>query len=186
MLCVPLWWLACKIISQWLFCEIHGTRLAHIRHLQGLRVQQNDVKEDIFSKWNCFKEEKNLLLIVSRHSEPLGSGPVFCLLLGVSSCYARPITGKVRLCSTNHRAGYFSNLACDWLSIVLAYSKQEKENGPRSERHHICPHYIRKTLNRLACSRHQAYVEGRIYSVSILSNFTPCKWSISLVHKAVI
>ena len=40
---------------------------------------------------------------------------------------------KLRLCSANHRAGYFSNLACDWLSIVWAYSKQETENGPRRE-----------------------------------------------------
>ena len=38
--------------------------------------------------------------------------------------------GKLRLCSANHREGYFSNLACDWLSIVWAYSKQETENGP--------------------------------------------------------
>ena len=38
---------------------------------------------------------------------------------------------KLRLCSVNHRAGYFSNLACDWLSIVRAYSKQETGNGPR-------------------------------------------------------
>ena len=30
---------------------------------------------------------------------------------------------KLRLCSANHRAGYFSNLACDWLSIVWAYSE---------------------------------------------------------------
>ena len=37
---------------------------------------------------------------------------------------------KLRLCSANHRAGYFSNLACDWLSIVWAYSEQETENGP--------------------------------------------------------
>ena len=37
---------------------------------------------------------------------------------------------KLRLCLANYRAGYFSNLACDWLSIVWAYSKQEKENGP--------------------------------------------------------
>ena len=27
----------------------------------------------------------------------------------------------LRLWSVNHRAGYFSNLACDWLSIVWAY-----------------------------------------------------------------
>ena len=37
---------------------------------------------------------------------------------------------KLRLCLANHRAGYFSNLACDWLSIVWAYSKQGTENGP--------------------------------------------------------
>ena len=37
---------------------------------------------------------------------------------------------ELRLCSANHRAGYFSNLACDWLSIVWAYSEQETENGP--------------------------------------------------------
>ena len=39
---------------------------------------------------------------------------------------------KLKLCSANHRAGYFSNLACDWLSIVWAYSEQETENGPWS------------------------------------------------------
>ena len=37
---------------------------------------------------------------------------------------------KLRLCLANHRPGYFSNLACDWLSIVWAYSEQETENGP--------------------------------------------------------
>ena len=37
---------------------------------------------------------------------------------------------KLRLCSANHRAGYFSNLARDWLSIVWAYSEQETENRP--------------------------------------------------------
>ena len=71
-------------------------------------------------------------------------GPVSCLLLGVSSGYAQPITrqvtsvtwlptltwSKLRLCLANHKAGYFSNLACDWLSIIWAYSEQETENGP--------------------------------------------------------
>ena len=41
---------------------------------------------------------------------------------------------KLRLCSANHRTGYFSNLSCDWLSIVWPYS--ETENGPRCQR--IC------------------------------------------------
>ena len=37
---------------------------------------------------------------------------------------------KHKLCPANHRAGYFSNLTCDWLSIVWAHSEQETENGP--------------------------------------------------------
>ena len=39
---------------------------------------------------------------------------------------------KLRLCSANHRAGYFSNLPCDWQSTAWAYSEQETENGPSS------------------------------------------------------
>ena len=37
---------------------------------------------------------------------------------------------KLRLCLTNHRAGYSNYLACDWLSIVWVYSEQETENRP--------------------------------------------------------
>ena len=33
---------------------------------------------------------------------------------------------KLRLCLANHRVGYFSNLACDWLSIDWAYSEWNK------------------------------------------------------------
>ena len=32
---------------------------------------------------------------------------------------------RLRLCSANHRACYFSNLACDWLNIVWACSEQK-------------------------------------------------------------
>ena len=42
---------------------------------------------------------------------------------------------KLRLCSANHRAGYFNNLTCDWLRIVWAYSEQETENGPGTDRY---------------------------------------------------
>ena len=48
------------------------------------------------------------------------------------SLYLFLARSKLRLCSANHRAGYFSNLACDWLSIVWAYSEQETENDPMS------------------------------------------------------
>ena len=37
--------------------------------------------------------------------------------------------GMLRLRSANHRAGYFSNLACDLLSIVWTYFGQETESG---------------------------------------------------------
>ena len=50
-----------------------------------------------------------------------------------SSLWARFLSlaqSKCMLCSANHRAGYFSNLACDWLSTVWAYSKQETQNRP--------------------------------------------------------
>ena len=52
----------------------------------------------------------------------LSSGPVFLSL-------AR---SKLRLCSANHRPGYWSNLPCDWRSTAWASSKQETGNGPRS------------------------------------------------------
>ena len=37
---------------------------------------------------------------------------------------------KLRLCSANHRPGYWSNLPCDWPSTAWTYSKQEAENRP--------------------------------------------------------
>ena len=39
---------------------------------------------------------------------------------------------ELRLCSANHRPGYWSNLPCDWPSTAWAYSEQGIENGPRS------------------------------------------------------
>ena len=41
---------------------------------------------------------------------------------------------KLRLCSANHRPGYWSNLPCDWPSTAYAYSEQDTENWPWS--HH--------------------------------------------------
>ena len=39
---------------------------------------------------------------------------------------------KLRLCSTNLRPGYWSNLPCDWPSTAWAYSEQLTENDSRS------------------------------------------------------
>ena len=75
------------------------------------------------------------------------------------ACFLSLTQGKIRLCSANHWAGYFSNLACDWLSIVWAYSEQETENGPwfdKSDKHNIRPdhqqlwywqHWVHRSLS---------------------------------------
>ena len=55
-----------------------------------------------------------------------------CYTVTIGACFLSLAWSKLRLCSANHRAGYFSNLACDWLSIVWAYTEQEIENGPWS------------------------------------------------------
>ena len=48
------------------------------------------------------------------------TGPIFCLLLGVSSDYSQPITGQV------------TEVTCPVIdqSTAWAYSEQETENGP--------------------------------------------------------
>ena len=46
------------------------------------------------------------------------------------ACFLSLARSKLRLCSVNHRAGYVSNIAYDWLSTVWAYSEQETENRP--------------------------------------------------------
>ena len=63
------------------------------------------------------REDQRLIIVwvISR------SGPVFCLFAW----------SKLRLCSANHRPGYWSNLPCDWPNTAWAYSEQETENGPR-------------------------------------------------------
>ena len=50
----------------------------------------------------------------------------------LEACFLFITHSKLRVCSANNKAGYFNNLACDWLSIVWAYSEQETENGPWS------------------------------------------------------
>ena len=37
---------------------------------------------------------------------------------------------NLRLCSANHRTGYWSNLPCDWPSTAWVYCEQETENEP--------------------------------------------------------
>ena len=84
--------------------------------------------------WDLWEQEIEYTLLVFTSFEPHRNirdpsqfsnpvqypGPIFCLLLRVSSDYAQPIT----------RPGYWSNLPCHWPSTAWAYSEQETENGP--------------------------------------------------------
>ena len=51
--------------------------------------------------------------------------------INTRACFLSLARSKLMMCSANHRAGYFSNLACDWMNIVRAYSEQETDNRPR-------------------------------------------------------
>ena len=41
----------------------------------------------------------------------------------IRACFLSLVRSKLRLCSANHRPGYWSNLPCDWLSTAWAYSE---------------------------------------------------------------
>ena len=60
-----------------------------------------------------------------------------------------PVSGSarsnLRLCSANHRPGYWSNLPCDWPCTTWAFSEQERENGPWS-----LPQRVNKAVSKLS------------------------------------
>ena len=95
----------------------------------------NDMIHNATCKW-CNITSSMSVFIVSRTDMALfqiENTIDFFFSLGLFSVSCCLLLNKLRLCLANHKAGYFSNLACDWLSIVWAYSEQETENGPRSQ-----------------------------------------------------
>ena len=80
-----------------------------------LSNRQHWVTTDLYwISWHLYREEMRNMLVP-------------CLDTRIR--FLSPARSKLMLCSANHRAGNFSNLACDWLRIVWAYSEQETENG---------------------------------------------------------
>ena len=76
------------------------------------------------------------------------------------ACFLSVAQSKLRLCLANHRVGYFSNLACDWLSIVWTCSEQQTENGPwlwlgawRQTTTWLCPSW-KGSMVPILCSLH--------------------------------
>ena len=55
---------------------------------------------------------------------------IFEITIGTWARFLSLARSKLRLCSANHRPGYWNNLPCDWPSTAWAYSQQETENGP--------------------------------------------------------
>ena len=118
---------------------------------------QNDTRQDIESEYTVFRaggyyldcvdwlmyaavvccnvmfyEEIYFFPTFSRNSSPSVFDNQTLQLSVIRARSLSPARSKLRLCSANHRAGYFSDLDCDWWSIVWAYSEQGTENGPRS------------------------------------------------------
>ena len=72
---------------------------------------------------------------------------------GIAPFWARFLSlpqSKLRLCSANHRPGYWSNLPCDWLSTAWAYSEEKTENRPWSNlKQWWCNSLMEKCVNSL-------------------------------------
>ena len=58
--------------------------------------------------------------------------PVAHLKIQIGACFLSLARSKLKICSANHRAGYWSTLPCDWPSTAWAYSEQETEKQPRA------------------------------------------------------
>ena len=115
-----------------------------IMHMPNLVETESGVKywKDYWQNCVCASEQPihvghilpSMSLHMSRHVMVL-SWVIFFnvspLTSDIRDRFSSLIRGKLRLCTANHRAGYFSNLTCDRLSIVWAYSEQDTENGTR-------------------------------------------------------
>ena len=90
----------------------------------------------------CLHSKGNLLLIVISLHLSLCTHSCFEHVFHWSFCdvivsftwahFLSLARSKLRLCSANHRPGYWSNLPCKRPSTVWAYSEQKTENGPRT------------------------------------------------------
>ena len=114
--------LGCLCTAGWSTCNMCNTHLQSwicVGHYEWVHMVQ---LQDAYLDYPSMRYAKPL------HPSVNGS---LCTFLIIRARFLSLVWSKLRLCTANHRAGYFSNLACDWLSIVWAYSEQQTENGPR-------------------------------------------------------
>ena len=70
-----------------------------------------------------------------RHGTHCCVSPSFSdTVLSYSYSYRPTCCRHTRLCSANHRAGYISNLACDWLSILRTRDRKRAQQRRLSTR----------------------------------------------------
>ena len=113
---------------------------------------------------------------------------------------------KPRMCSANHGAGFFSNLACDWLSTGLWLAehslslfrardrKRAQDNFSHSScRPIFCQLIAQRTFSMIAELCLQAYRQSFAGSVTVNLHLAPCFgwiWAVSIdlsdiPHKAI-
>ena len=92
--------------------------LKWIQHNKGYAYPSRDQSRYLCSQWVTSLQCNNISHWLDTHLN-------WARFLFLAPC-------KLGLCSANHRPGYWSNLPCDWLSTVWAYSEQETENRPWS------------------------------------------------------
>ena len=105
------------------------------------------------------------------------------------ACFLSLARRKVRLCSVNHRPGYWSSLPCDWPSTAWAYSEQETENGPWWFHYSKELPYLVPVSTSLGRSPAKARVEATISMWNSLSrttnHFTGLSYMSSLMHNGI-
>ena len=148
-----------KRLSLWWPLGFRGTMITHLSDAYVIPISQNDDRPSVWSL-RTLKFSTALIIhsrapyswcatyiciaLIKRKTKTFERGRevgsflhiTVCLHGSKQHCYLSLAQSKLRQCLANHRAGYFSNLVCDWLSMVWAYSEQETENGPRYAHQH--------------------------------------------------
>ena len=126
------WAMGCILRAQILsYVSPHSfiTILYRDHFVYGLSQWETTLQCDVISHWLCPHHVWSLFFTLHELYKTMSLKiMVICLRW---SHFLSLAQSKLRLCSANHRSGYWSNLPCDWPSTAWAYSEQETENGPR-------------------------------------------------------
>ena len=123
----PVLCMLCKVRVEWKNCECticSLSWLAQILSASWIKKSSQYLTRLIMFIWTQW-------LNISYHIKYGNCSTMLCLSNKIRAHFLSLARSKLRLCSANHRSGYWSNLPCDWPSRAWVYSEQETENGPR-------------------------------------------------------